>query len=39
MKKKLFNKIMNDLKKARREQDTEEVKRLLKQAKLVKKYI
>jgi len=39
MKKKLFNKIMNDLKKARREHDNEEVKRLLKQAKLVKKYI
>lgn len=39
MKKKLFNKIMNDLKKARKEQDKEEVQRLLKQAKLVKKYI
>lgn len=39
MKRRLFNKVMDQLKQARRENNKEEVKRLLKQAKMIKKYI
>lgn len=39
MKKRLFNKIMNQLKEARKNGEREEVKRLLIQAKQIKKYI
>ena len=39
MKKRLFNKIMEQLKEARRNGESEEVKRLLIQAKQIKKYM
>ena len=39
MKKRLFNKIMDQLKEARKNGESEEVKRLLIQAKQVKKYM